>query len=376
MSTIETDAATVIVGAGQAGLAVAYHLSRRGIPNIVLEANDRVGDGWRRRWDSLRLFTPAQYCLLPGAEPLARRGTMPTKDQVADGLEEYARLNSLAVRTGVRVLGTTRTGAGYELQTSAGSLTAGSVVVASGPNVRPRIPLAARDIDATATQLHVVDYRRPGDIAAGDLLIVGAGTSGVQIALELAATHPVWLAGTPTPHIPDAVFRLAGGAYWALISHVLTLKTPIGRRIAPKVRHGGAPLIGISMKDVEEAGVRRLPRFTGATSDAVLFGDRTSIPTPRTVIWATGYLPELGWLDPLGVELDPSGVPVTDRGVVAASPGLYFVGMPFQYGLTSGLIGGVGRDADYVAGRIAALWPNRNSGSARTPEKGRSRSAA
>jgi putative flavoprotein involved in K+ transport len=354
MSTDMATEPTVVVGAGQAGLASAFHLSRRGVPHVVLEMNDRVGDQWRRRWDSLKLFTPAQYCRLPGAELLAHRGTMLTKDQLADGLQDYARVNSISVRTGVRVLGACRAGDRFHVQTSEGVIAARSVVVATGPNVRSRIPTAARDINPVTVQLHVGDYRRPSDIPEGDVLVVGAGTSGVQVALELAATHPVWLAGRPTAHLPDAIFRFAGGAYWALISHLLTLKTPIGRRIAPKVRHGGAPLIGISMKDIDAAGVRRLPRFAGATRGHVLFGERTSIPTPPTVIWATGFLPDLGWLDGLGLELDESGIPVTDRGAVSASPGLYFVGMPFQYSLTSGLIGGVGRDAEHVAKLIAA----------------------
>ena len=205
-------------------------------------------------------------------------------------------------------------------------------------------------LDADIRQLHSSEYRNPGSVAPGTVLVVGAGTSGAEIALELAATHPTFLAGRPTVHIPNALLAVAGELYWNFIYRVLTIATPIGRRVAPKFHSRGAPLIRVSMKKVEAAGVTLLPRITGVV-DGVPVVAGASVPRPTTVIWATGYRPGLEWIDSL--PHDSGGLPVAPRGVVASMSGLYFVGMPFQYGLTSQLLGGVGRDAGYVVGRIS-----------------------
>ena len=204
------------------------------------------------------------------------------------------------------------------------------------------------------------------------MLVVGAGTSGAELALELAASHRVFLAGRPTPHIPDPVLRYAGGAYWQFIHSVLTLRTPVGRKVAAGFHQRGAPLIRISTQDLDRAGVTRVPRLTGTWAGLPTFdGGTPDGGTPpgagtanvRTVVWATGYRPDLDWID--GLKLAPSGWPDTDRGAVPGTPGLYFVGMPFQYALTSGLIGGVGRDAAHVVKQIAKRVPE-TSGVART----------
>lgn len=351
-STIPTGVInTVVIGAGQAGLATGYHLAQRGEEFLILDANARVGNGWRRRWDSLRLFTPARYSGLPGLahpDPGAYLG----KDEVADYLERYAERFALPVRHGVRVTALAKTADGFRLSTSAGELTARSVVVASGATRVPAVPGFASGLDADIRQLHSDEYRNPGSVAPGPVLVVGAGTSGAEIALELAATHPVFLAGRPTPHIPDAVFRLAGGLYWAFVNGVLTRATPIGRRVARGFHSRGAPLIRISMKQVEAAGVQRLPRITGVT-DGLPIADGGDVLRPATVIWATGYRPGLDWI--AGLPLDEHGLPVTQRGAVESMPGLFFVGMPFQYALTSALLGGVGRDAGFVVKRIAGV---------------------
>jgi putative flavoprotein involved in K+ transport len=338
---------TIVIGAGQAGLATGDHLRRLGIPFVILEADSRVGDRWRRHWDSLRLFTPGRFSGLPGTPPPVGRNGLATKDEFADYLESYAV--GLPLRTGVTVTAVTRVDDGFELVTTAGPMSAHQVVVANGPNRHPRVPEFARDLRPGIRQLHSSTYRNPSDLPSGDVLVVGAGTSGAQIALELAATRRVFLAGRPTAHIPDAVFRFAGAAYWFLVSHVLTIDTPLGRRVAAKFGKRGAPLISVSMDQVEAAGVIRLARITGATGGLPIAGE-TAVDV-GTVIWATGYRPDLGWLPPL--ERNDDGYPATRRGVVDSTPGLYFVGMPFQYGLTSGLIGGVGRDGAFIADLIA-----------------------
>lgn len=354
----------VVIGAGQAGLAAGYHLARTKLRFEILEADPRVGEVWRRRWDSLRLFTPAQHDALPGLPFPAARNTFPGKEDFAAYLESYAARFSLPVRTGVRVTAVRRAGAGFAADTPAGTVRARNIIVATGANALPRLPDAAAGLDPAIRQLHSSQYRSPADIPDGDVLVVGAGTSGSEIARELSASHRVLLAGRPTPHIPDPLLRYAGGAYWGFIHHVLTLRTPVGRKVAGSFHQRGAPLIRISANDLNRAGVVRVPRLTGTAADGqpTFDGgasgggfDGGSPAAVRTVIWATGYCPDLDWIE--GLPLATSGWPETQRGAVPAVPGLYFVGMPFQYALTSGLIGGVDRDAAHVVRQIERRVP-------------------
>jgi putative flavoprotein involved in K+ transport len=349
--TQDTELNTVVIGAGQAGLAAGYQLSRRGKKFVILDAHARVGDVWRGRWDSLRLFTPARFSGLPGMPVPGPRNANLDKDEFADYLDAYRARFELPVRGGVRVGAVTGSPGGFLVTTDAGTLTARHVVVATGANALPRIPSIARDLDSSILQMHSSEYLNPHALPAGPVLVVGAGTSGAEIALELAQSRRTFLAGRPTPHIPDPVFALAGGAYWALINDVFTVNTPIGRKVAAKFPERGGPLIRVSMTQVEAAGVTRLPRITGVKDGMPLAGD-TVIPAPATVVWSTGFRPDLSILPQ--VPIDRFGLPITRRGIVESLPGLYFVGMPFQYALTSALIGGVGRDSAYVADQIVA----------------------
>lgn len=357
----------IVVGGGQAGLATGFHLQKTGLRFSILEGSPRVGDSWRNRWDSLQLFTPAVYSALPGKPLPVPVGSFPDKDEFADYLENYARHFRLPVQTNVQVESVSSLNGHFEVRTSEGPLRARSVVAAPGHTTTARIPNLAEELNPAIRQLHSSRYRSPGGLPKGGVVVVGAGTSGAQIALELASAHPsrtVYLAGRPTVHIPDAVFRFAGPVYWRLVNSLLTLDTKPGRKAAAGFHDRGAPLIQVSMHDVERAGVRRLPRLTGVTDGQPVFDGGTTPPavghqsgTPageniRTIIWATGYRPEFNWI--AGLPVDAHGWPATVRGAVAELPGLYFVGMPFQYALTSGLIGGVGRDAAYVVARLLA----------------------
>jgi putative flavoprotein involved in K+ transport len=341
---------TVVIGGGQAGLAVGHHLRRLGEEFLILEAGERVGDVWRRRWDSLSLFTPAQHDGLPGLSFPSAAGTFPTKDEMADYLARYAGEFALPVRCGVRVQRLERTPAGFELTTSAGPFAAERVVLATGPHATPRIPEFARDLAPSIRQLHSSEYRSPAALPPGDVLVVGSGTSGVELAIEVAGHRTTSIAGRPTPHIPDGLLRHAGNLYWWFIHNLLTVRTPLGRKARPKVRRGGAPLIRVSVKDLEVAGVERVPRVTGVSGGWPRLADGRVLRV-STVIWATGYRPDFSWIGfPIA---DESGWPAGARGVSSLAPGLFFVGMPFQFGLTSALVGGVGRDAAFVAERIA-----------------------
>jgi putative flavoprotein involved in K+ transport len=347
---------TVVIGGGQAGLAAGYHLAERGRPFVILDADTRIGGSWRDRWDSLVLFTPARYCGLPGWRFPLPGGSFPTKDDVADYLEEYASRFELPVRTDVRVDRVTRHGSGGFL-VRAGDLRieAENVIVATGANREPRVPILAEQLDPAIIQLHSSDYRRPAQLRDGGVLIVGAGNSGADIAMEVVREHATWLSGPDTGHVPvrietafarHVVFRLIRFAGL----HILTVRTPIGRKARQKFSMHGGPLVRVKPKDLSAAGVVRVPRTAGVRAGAPTLEDGSPLDVTN-VIWCTGFRQDLSWIDlPIFGE---DGEPVHERGVAPGAPGLYFVGLPFQYAAASDVLPGVGRDAAYIAKRLA-----------------------
>jgi putative flavoprotein involved in K+ transport len=346
---------TVVVGGGQAGLSVGYHLARRGVPFVILDANPRVGDAWRNRWDSLRLFTPNRFNGLPGMPFPGPRWGLPTKDEFADYLESYAERFELPVRTGVEVDRLTRSGDRFVATAGDRHREADNVVVAMSSWQRPRVPQFASELDPKILQLHVADYRNPGQLQDGDALVVGAGNSGAEVALDLSGTHRVWLSGPDTGHLPfrpeSAVARVLMPFIGRVIFHrVLTTSTLIGRRVRPKMLAKGDPLIRVKPKDLAAAGVERVPRTTGVGGKLPQLEDGRRLDVAN-VVWCSGFHPGFSWID-LPV-LGPQE-PNHDRGVVEAEPGLYFVGLKFLYSKSSEQIHGVGRDAARIAGIIAA----------------------
>jgi putative flavoprotein involved in K+ transport len=347
---------TVIIGAGQAGLSVGYFLARRGAPFVILEANQRVGDTWRRRWDSLRLFTPARFDGLAGMPFPASPHAFPTKDQMADYLEAYAERFALPVRTGVTVDRVSRWGDGFLVSAGDLRIRAGHVVVAMASYQKPRVPPFAAELDPGIVQIHSLDYRNPGQLRPGGVLIVGAGNSGSEIAKELVrAGHPTWMSGRDTGHIP---FRIEGMAarlvlvrlvLRGLFHRVLTTDTPIGRKVRPAIVSRGGPLIRVKPKDLAAAGVVRVPRTAGVRDGRPRLEDGRVLDVAN-VVWCTGFEPGFSWIDlPVFGE---RGEPEHRRGVVPAAPGLSFVGLHFLYAMSSTMIHGVARDAEYVAERI------------------------
>jgi len=352
---------TIVVGGGQAGLAVGYHLKQRGHPFVILDAHPRIGDAWRRRWDSLRLFTPARYDSLPGMPFPAAPHVFPSKDAMADYLASYAARFALPVRNGVRVDHLTQIGGRFLLRAGEQRFEADNVVIAMSLYQQARVPAFARELRSGITQLHAIEYRNPRQLQAGGVLVVGAGNSGCELALEAAhGGHTTFLAGPDTGHLP---FRIEGLAARLVLqrlilgvafNHVLTVKTPIGRRMRVKVAQGhGMPLIRIKPKEVAAAGIQRVPRMAGVRDGMPLLEDGRVLNVTN-VVWSTGFDPGWSWID-LPV-FGPTG-PRQERGVVADVPGLYFIGLPFVYAASSAMVQGVGRDAEYVAKHIANRAP-------------------
>jgi putative flavoprotein involved in K+ transport len=347
---------TVIIGGGQAGLAIGYHLRQLGRPFVILDAHARIGDSWRARWDSMRLFTPARRDGLPGMRFPARKHSFPAADEMADYLEAYASAFELPVVTGVRVDALGRDADGtFLLAAGPRRYKAANVVLATGPFQEPWVPSFAGDLDARITQLHSSAYRNPRELPDGDVLVVGAGNSGADIALELAADRRVLLSGDPGPQIPFDIEGPAGRVIfpilWQVWSHVLTFGSPIGRRALPKIRASKEPRIRVKRKQLASAGVEFVPRTTGVR-DGVPLLDDDSMVSAASVIWATGYRPAYDWVD-LPVLAEGGDIATDHHGASVEQPGLYRVGRPFLYAFNSHTVGGVGRDARRIARRIA-----------------------
>jgi putative flavoprotein involved in K+ transport len=346
---------TVIIGGGAAGLAVGYHLTRHDRPFVVLDAHQRIGDSWRTRWDSLRLVTPAKYSGLPGWPIPASANSFPTKDDVADHLQAYADRFELPTRTGVEVTGVSRRDGRYVVEHGDEFLEADHVVVAAGAHRVPKVPDFAAHLDAGIVQLHSSEYRNSSQLPDGAVLVVGAGNSGAEIAFEVSRTHRTSLSGNPSGQLPvrhgPAAARFALPVVRFLGHHVLTTRTPVGRRVRPHFVSRAAPLVRVKINDLRSAGVEMLPRTTGVQGGQPALADGRVLDV-ASVIWCTGFDAGFGWID-LPVFGD-DGQPVHVRGVVVGEPGLYFVGLPFQYSATSEALPGMGRDAEHVAREIAA----------------------
>jgi putative flavoprotein involved in K+ transport len=350
-----TDIDTVVIGAGQAGLATGYHLQRRGIPFVILDAAARVGDNWRRQWDSLRLYSPAHVDGLPGLPFPAPRWTFPGKDAVGDYLETYARTFALPVRLETRVQALDADGEGYVVTTDRGRFTCRNVVVCTGTFGRTgAVPEIAAELDPAILQLHSSEYRRPSQVNDGPVLVVGASHSGTDIAYELAESHPTILAGRDCGEIPPRLgspaFRVVFPVLLFAWQHVLTRRSPMRAKLMEELRHHGGPMLRVKRRDLLARGVER----TTSRVEEVRGGRPVVDGTARevsTVVWATGFRQVFDWIH-LPV-LGDDGWPRELRGVSPDAPGLFFCGLCFQYAFSSMVLPGVGRDAAYVADRVA-----------------------
>ena len=347
---------TVVVGGGQAGLVTGYHLGGRRIDHLILDANLRVGDAWRKRWDSLKLFTPSRASGLDGMPFPAKGDHFPTKDEFADYLEAYAQRFDLPVRTNARVEHARREGSNFVVETADGTIRAENLVVAMSNYQQPRVPPFAGGLDPAITQLHSIEYRNESQVKSGAVLVVGAGNSGAEIALELSRTHRTYLAGRESGHIPFRIERTFGRHVGArlvpFVGHrIISLGTPVGRKVRPKFLKMAAPLVRVKPKDLTESGVERVGRVTGVDRGRPVIDVGPTLDV-TTVIWCTGFIPGFTWLDLPAFSDD--GSLLHDRGVSTEIPGLYFVGQKFQYAASSDTLVGVSRDAAHVVDALSS----------------------
>ena len=336
---------TVIIGAGQAGLAIGRLLADRSHDFTILDAADTPAAAWQQRWDSLRLFTPARYDSLPGTPFPAAPGHYPSRDEVVAYLTDYAR--NLPVQLRSRVQRLQRTGDGYTLELAHGVYTANQVVVATGPFQTPRTPAIAEKLDPEVVQLHSSRYRNPRQIPAGTVLVVGGGNTGYQIAEELSATHQVHLSVSsrqmPLPQ------RVAGRDLFQILEALGAMRKSSDSRIGQGLKDRDT-LIGSSPRAARRRGIHLHARTIGANKSSVRFADGKHLDV-RTVIWATGFGIDHGWIDaPI---FDYDGRLIHTRGITP-SPGLYFIGLPWQHTRGSALLGWVKHDAAHIAQAVAA----------------------
>ena len=339
----------VVIGGGQAGLALGHFLARQGRRFVIVEAGDSVGSAWRARWDSLTLFTPRRYDGLPGLAFPGDPDGYPTRDEVVAYLERYAETFALPIELGSAVRSLTRTDGVFIVEVDGRRLEASQVVVATGPFQTPSIPALAAGLAPEVFQIHSTAYRTPTDLPPeGRVLVVGGGNSGFQLAEELSATHRVDLAvGSRQTPLPQ---RLLGrDLFWWLTKLGVLTKT-VDSRIGRRARDRDT-LIGSSPRGLRRRGVRLRPRVVGAAGRTIGFADGSELDADA-VIWATGYRLDHSWIE-LPV-LDREGRVQHRRGVTDV-PGLYFLGLSWQHTRGSALLGWVGDDAEFIAGRIDAL---------------------
>src|SRR4051794_19387329 len=337
----------VIIGGGQAALALGYHLAQRDSDFLILEREQDLAAAWRNRWESLTLFTPRAYDSLPGLEFPGDPDGYPTRAEVVDYLQAYAAHFDLPVQLGTAATRLTRDGDQFVIELENGRLTANQVVLATGPFQEPRIPAFAADLATDVVQLHSVGYRRPSDLAAGPTLIVGGGNTGYQIAHELAPTRETHIAiGTRQSALPQRLF--GRDLFFFLTKTGLINKsvdTRIGRRMSQK-----ETLVGPLPKVADRLGVVSRGRATAASGRTVTFADGSEIDVDA-VVWATGFRYDHGWID---LPITGADGLIKHRRGVTEIPGLYTLGLQWQHTRGSALLGFVGADAAFIADQIAA----------------------
>jgi putative flavoprotein involved in K+ transport len=346
----------IVIGASQAGLTMGYHLAQQGLRFVILDAGPEVGHMWRSRWDSLVLFTPAQYSGLPGMAFPAPADTYPKKDDVAFYLQSYASAFDLPVRRNSTVTSLTKGDVGYLVSTSDEDLEARQVVVATGPFQMPFTPAISAELDDTVFQIHSTDYRNPSQLPDGRVLVVGGGNSGFQIAEELAATRKVDLAvAQRMPSLPQRF--LGRDIFWWLIRTgymKVTVDSRLGRRLSQR-----DALIGSSPRKIRRAGVTIRGRLSGVVGRRAVFADGVHLDVD-VVVWATGYRLGYSWINVPSVT-DENGRVCHRRGV-ADSRGLYFLGLTWQWTRGSALVGFVADDAAFLAARILTALQDHKQG--------------
>jgi putative flavoprotein involved in K+ transport len=337
----------VVVGGGQAGLAIGHFLARDGRDFTILEAADRPAAAWRERWDSLKLFTPVRYDSLPGLAFQGDPDSYPGREDVVAYLTDYARTFELPVELNSPVRAVRRADGGYVVELDDRNYTAEQVVIATGPFQVPRVPPIGRPLSSEVVQFHSTAYRRPDQVPAGPVLVAGGGNTGFQIAEELSHTHEVHMSiGSRQTPLPQ---RVAGRDLFRYLDAVGLMRATVDSKLGRRLRYRET-LIGSSPRAARRRGIRLRGRTVDAQGSEVVFSDGSRL-APAAVIWATGFAIDHSFVN---VPVFDDAARLMHRRGVTAAPGLYFLGLTWQHTRGSALLGWVKDDAEYIARRIAA----------------------
>ncbi|WP_123041467.1 flavin-containing monooxygenase [Cohnella candidum] len=329
----------LVIGAGQAGLAMGGQLQKLGKSFVILGKEEQVGDVWRKRYDSLVLFTPRWYSSLPGLPLMGDPNGYASKDEIAAYLESYALHFGLPVLLGTEVLALDKIDGLFRAFTNRGMFYAKQVVVCTGPFHRPYVPPAAHGLSDGVTQLHSSEYRNASQLRPGSVLVAGAGNSGAQIAVELSSERDVYLSsGHSLKFMP---LQLFGKSIFWWFGKTGLLRAGADSPVGRVVRKRNDPIFGLELRDkIRQGQVRLRPRVVDIREDRILFENDADPLTVSNVIWATGFRSDYGWIQ----------IPGASSG--AGPEGLFFLGMPWQRNRGSALIGGVGEDSAVLAKRM------------------------
>lgn len=340
----------IIIGAGQAGLSIGYYLQQSPLSFLILDNQKRIGDVWRKRYDSLVLFTPRSYSSLPGLNLAGDPNGFPTKDEIADYLENYAVTFELPVQLNTKVVNVTKQGLIFLIETQNNILHARKVVIASGPFQIPSIPSFAKGLSKDVVQLHSSQYVNPSQLKEGTVLIVGGGNSGAQIAVELSQFHDTYLSvSQPIRYLP---LKLLNRSIFEWFDKMGILRANSTSFIGKRLQKQGDPIFGYELRErLREQQIKLKNRAINGIDDKIHFTDKTSLNV-QNIIWATGFNFDYSWIA-LENLLNTNGELIHQRGISNIA-GLYFLGLPWQHRRGSALLLGVGNDAKYLSEHI--IW--------------------
>ncbi|KEK22662.1 flavin-containing monooxygenase [Bacillus gaemokensis] len=334
----------IIVGAGQAGLAMGYYLQQGNYNFVLLDGEKRIGDSWRKRYDSLQLFTPRAYSALPGMNLEGKQNGLPTKDEIANYLEVYAERFSLPIRLHTNVLKVRKQGSEFEVYIPNEVLRSKRVIIALGAFQQPFIPAISQNLSNDILQIHSSQYQSAMQIPDGQVLVVGGGNSGAQITVELAKTHDVMIAiSHPFRFLP---MKVMGKNIFAWLEKIGLLYAGTNTRRGRWFQKQKDPIFGFECREFIRSGTITVkPKVVSAMQNEVVFSDGSTY-NPQSIVWATGFIPDYQWIEIEGA-IDKTGFPIHTRGISQVQ-GLYYIGLPWQYQRGSALLCGVGRDAEFL----------------------------
>ncbi|PGZ11168.1 oxidoreductase [Bacillus cereus] len=341
----------IIVGAGQAGLAIGYYLKQERYNFLLLDAGNRIGDSWRKRYDSLQLFTPRSYSSLPGMALIGEENGFPYKDEIANYLERYAQHFQFPVQLQTEVLKIRKQQDIFELHTPTEILQSKNVIIASGGFQKPFIPLFSQRLSSNVFQIHSSQYKSPLQIPKGKVLVVGGGNSGMQIAVELAKTHEVTMSiSHPLTFLPLHFFRKS---IFNWLEKVGLLYAEINTKRGRWFQKKKDPIFGFEGKELIRNGAIKLQeKVISASENKIMFqnGDTYSA---QSIIWSTGFIQDYTWIE-IEKAVNEDGFPNHTKGISPVR-GLYYIGLPWQSQRGSALICGVGKDAAYLISEIKKI---------------------